>query len=282
MGSSPSLQVVADGVAGGDLGVELGDVLERDDLGDAAADDLLLGQAKGLGLAGVDAQVAKFDGIEECEADRRGLVDGLELGALALGLLLTLLEFFGEGLAVVDVDVDSEPVEDVAVLVADGLGADPPPAGAAIAGADEAGFDIVVDSGGDGAAPGLEDAPVVVGVEGLEPAAGLEVFGGEAEVVEEALVGVGDAAVGGAHPDGLGVEVGEDAVAGLAGAEGIFVALAIGDVDREAAQACVGRRCLPQRPDRGTLPRAVIRRRHAAGSRRRSSLRFRRSCRSDP
>ena len=63
-----------------------------------------------------------------------------------------------------------------------------------------------------------------------------ELFDGEPEIVEEVLVGVGDAAVGGAHPDGLGVEIGEDAVAGFAGDEGFFVLLALRDVDGEAAE----------------------------------------------
>ena len=69
-----------------------------------------------------------------------------------------LLEGFGEGLAVVDVDGDAEPVEDLAGVVADGLGAKPPPAGTAVAGANHAGFDVVVDAGGDGVGPGFEDA----------------------------------------------------------------------------------------------------------------------------
>ena len=76
----------------------------------------------------------------------------------------------------------------------------------------------------------------VVGMEGAEPSRSAEVFDSEAEVVEEELVGVGDAAVGGAHPDGLGVEVGEDAVTGFAGDESFLVLLAFGDVDGEAAQ----------------------------------------------
>ena len=123
------------------------------------------------------------------------------------------------------------------MFVADGLGADPPPAGAAVACADHAGFDVVVDSGGDGTATRFRDALAIVRVKGPEPVFAFEIFDGEAEVVQQALVGVGEAAVGGSHPDGLGVEVGEDAVARFACDEGVFVALAIGDVDGEAAQA---------------------------------------------
>ena len=131
------------------------------------AEDLLFGQADGLRLTIVDAEVAELDGIEEGEADGRALVDGFELCALALGLLLTVLEGFGEGLAVVDVDGDAEPVKDFPGLVADGLGTNPPPADMAVAGPDHAGFEIVVGAGGDGAVPGLENALAVVGVEGV-------------------------------------------------------------------------------------------------------------------
>ena len=44
----------------------------------------------------VDAQVAKFDGVEEGEADRSILVDGFELCALALSFLLALLKRLGK------------------------------------------------------------------------------------------------------------------------------------------------------------------------------------------
>ena len=103
-----------------------------------------LREAESLALTIVDAQVAELNGIEEGEADGSGIVDGFELGALTFGLLLSLLEGFGEGLAVVDVDGDAEPVEDFAGLVADRLGANPPPAGMAVASANHAGFEIVV------------------------------------------------------------------------------------------------------------------------------------------
>ena len=193
--------------------------LRGSELGDGAAEDLLSGKAEGLALAVVDAEVAKFDGVEEGEADGGGLVDGFEFGALALGLLLAALERLGEGFAIVDVDGDAEPVENFAGVVADGLGANPPPAGVAVAGANHAGFDVVVVASGDGVGPGLDDALAVVGMEGVEPSVAGEIFDGEAEVVEEALIGVGDAAVGCAHPDGLGVEIGEDAVTCFAGGE---------------------------------------------------------------
>ena len=73
-------------------------------------------------------------------------------------------------------------------------------------------------------------------MKGVEPARVSEVFDGEAEVVEEVLVGVGDAAVGSAHPDSLGIEIGENAVAGFAGDESFLVLFACGDVDGEAAE----------------------------------------------
>ena len=219
-------KMVADGMAGGDLFEEFSEAFERRDLGDEAADDLLFGKAEGLGLTIVDAEVAEFDGIEEGEADGSGLVDGLEFCALALGLFLAPLEGLGEGLAVVDVDGDAEPVEDLAGFVSDRLGPNPPPAGTAIASADHAGFDVVVDTSGDGAGPGLEDTFAVVRMEGVQPALAARVFDGEAEVVEEALIGIGDVAVGGAHPDGLRVEISEDAITGFAGDERFLVFLA--------------------------------------------------------
>ena len=123
------------------------------------------------------------------------------------------------------------------MVVAHGHGADPKPAGAAVARTDHSGFDVVVDADGDGVVPGFDDARTIVRVKGLEPGFALEIVGGEAEVVEQALIGVGQAAIGRSHPDGLRVEVGEDAVACFAGDEGVFVAFAIGDVDGEAAEA---------------------------------------------
>src|SRR5215469_1863165 len=208
-----------------------------DEIGDAAAQNLVLGQADGLGLYIVDPDVAQVDRIEEREADGCALVDRFELGALALGLLLTQLKCFGEGLAIVDIDVDSEPVEDVPVLIADWMSADPPPARATVPGANHAGFQVVVGSGGDGAFPSGKDTLLVVRVEGFEPVFTVEIFVGEAEVVHRDLIGVGEATVGGCHPDGLGVEVCEDAVAGLTCGEGFLVAFVLGDVDGEAAEA---------------------------------------------
>ena len=135
---------VSDGMALGDLFEDLSEAFEGSDLGDGAAENLLSGKAEGFALTVVDAEVAEFDGVEEGEADGGGLVDGFEFGALALGLVLAALEGLGEGLAIVDVDGDAEPVEDFAGVVADGLGPNPPPAGTAIAGANHAGFDVVV------------------------------------------------------------------------------------------------------------------------------------------
>ena len=95
---------VADRVPAATLVQESLRSLERDDLGDAAAEDLLCWEADGLGLAVVDAEVAKLDGIEEREADGGGAVDGLELGPLALGLLLALTQSLGEVFTIGDVD----------------------------------------------------------------------------------------------------------------------------------------------------------------------------------
>ncbi len=106
----------------------------------------------------------------------------------------------------------------------------------AVACANHAGFDIVVCAGGDGVVPGFEDALPVARMEGAEPSPSAEVFDGEADVVEEELIGVGDAAVRGAHPDGLGVEIGEDTVTSFAGDESFLVLLACGDVDGETAE----------------------------------------------
>ena len=155
-------ELVADGVALGCLLEQFEHAFERGDLGDAVADDLVCGEAEGLGLAIVDAEVAEFDGVEEGEADGGGLVDGFEFGALALGLELLLLELFGVGFAVVDVDGDAEPVEDIAGVVADGESAEPPPADGAVAGADHAGFDVVLGAGGDGVGPGFDDARMIL------------------------------------------------------------------------------------------------------------------------
>ncbi len=121
---------------------------------------------------------------------------------------MTLLQSLGKGFAIVDVDGDAEPVKNFAGLVADRLATNPPPAGMAIAGANHAGFQIKVFTGGDGMVPGFQNALPVLGLKRAEPARVSEVFDGEAEIVEEVLVGVGDAPVGSAHPDSLGVEIG--------------------------------------------------------------------------
>ncbi len=136
---------------------------------------------------------------------------------MTFGFLLALLEGFGERLAVVNVEGDAEPVEDFAGVVADRLGTKPPPAGMAVACANHAGFDVVVDAGGDGVGPGFENAMRGRQDRRHRASPGREFVDGEADVVEEVLVGVGDAAVRGSHPDGLGIEIGEDAVAGFAG-----------------------------------------------------------------
>ena len=164
-------ELVADGMAG-ELACwrRSSTPSSRGDLGDAAADDLIDRQAEGLGLAFVDAEVAELGGIEESQADGAGLVDAFELGALALGLEGLLLELFGVGLAVVNVDGDAEPVEDFSGVVADGEGAEPPPADSFIAGANHTGFDLVLGTSGDGVGPCLDDAGMLVGVEGVEPA----------------------------------------------------------------------------------------------------------------
>src|SRR6202011_943019 len=102
---------------------------------------------------------------------------------------------------------------------------------------DHAGFDLVLLTVGDGAGPGLDDTLAIPLLEAGEPgesAAGG--FHGDADVVEEALVGVGNLAGRIAHPDGLGVKVGQDAVALFGGGEPLFVPLAAGDVHRKAAQ----------------------------------------------
>src|SRR2546430_2055321 len=109
--------MIAYAATGGHLAEEIFDSRERGHLGDAAAEDLFRRQPEGLGLAVVDAQVAELNGIEEGETDRCGAVDGLELGTLTLGLLLALLQGFGEGLAIVDVDVDAEPVENISSVI---------------------------------------------------------------------------------------------------------------------------------------------------------------------
>src|SRR5271154_1601155 len=73
-------------------------------------------------------------------------------------------------------------------------------------------------------------------MEGIKPSQTREVFDGEANVVEEALIGVGDVSCGITHPDALRIQVGEDTVAGLGGGELFFVPLAPGDVGGHAAQ----------------------------------------------
>src|SRR5258705_6360086 len=131
-------KVVANGLAGGCHLQEFFQSREGGNIGDDLADDLLFGEAYGLSLTIVDAEVTKLDRIQEGETDGSILVDGFELCALTLGLLLTLLEGLGEGLAVIDVDGDAEPVENFSGLVANGLGANPPPTGMAVAGANDA------------------------------------------------------------------------------------------------------------------------------------------------
>ena len=107
-------QKVPDQMAPGDLFEDLFEAFEGCDLGDGAAEDLLSGKAECFALTIVDAEVAKFDGVEEGEADGGRLVDGFEFCALALGLVLAALEHLGEGLAIIDVDGDAEPIEDSA------------------------------------------------------------------------------------------------------------------------------------------------------------------------
>ena len=166
-------EVVPDGMAGCGFMEQLLQPVERGDLGDAATEDLIFREADGLGLAVVNAQISELNGIEESKADGRGLVDGLEFRALSIRLFLLGAELVGSGLAVVDVGCHAEPVEDVSGVVADGQGAEPPPAYGAVTGADHAGFDVVLIASVDGLSPGFEDAfPLFFG-EGVEPECGL-------------------------------------------------------------------------------------------------------------
>ena len=84
----------------------------------------------------------------------------------------------------------------------------------------KAGLDVVVGAGADGVGPGPNDAIAIGGIKRIDPVAGVvrRVVG--ADVLEEPLVGIAHLAVVGAHPDELRVEVGKDAVAGLAGDQG--------------------------------------------------------------
>ena len=209
--------VVPDSIARRHLLKQLFQPCERSDFGNGAAKDLVFRKADHRSLVVVHAQVAELDGIEQREADRSGIVDGFELGALAFRLDLLLQQRLSEGLAVVDVDGDAKPVENSSGRVPNRLGADPPPAGSAVAAANHARFDIVFGPGGDGVRPGLEDVLAIVGMEGRNPV--VEVVHGEAEIVDEAVVGIGDVAAAIAHPDGLGIEIGQNAVAGFAGGE---------------------------------------------------------------
>ena len=66
-----------------------------------------------------------------------------------------------------------------------------------------------------------------------------------ADVLEESLIGIGDPAVRGAHPDGLRIEIGEGAVPGLAGGQGLCGALLVVDIRGDAEPAlddsfCIG------------------------------------------
>lgn len=145
-------------------------------------------------------------------------------------------ELLGVGFSVMDVHGDTEPVEDFSRFVANGACSEPPPADGCVCGADHASFDLVFDAGIDGTCPCIEDGIPVCLEEGVEPdevVAGC--FHGEAHVVEEALIGVCDSAFRGSHPDGLRVEVGEDAVAFFAGGECFFVLLSVGDVAGDSA-----------------------------------------------
>ena len=142
-------QGVANGSSFEHLAEHLFHAADGTDLGQGASEDLMLGQADDLGLAVVEAQIAEVDGIEEGKADGGGAVEGLDLGALALGLALFLVQGVGGGPAVVDVDGDTEPVADVTGLVAQGQGAKPEPARLVGGDVHQAGLDVVFGAGGD-------------------------------------------------------------------------------------------------------------------------------------
>src|ERR1700756_5379092 len=119
----------------GDLLEDFFDAFEGREFCDFAAQDLFAWQSEGFTLAIIDSQVTKLDGVEEGKTDGRGLVDSLQFGALTLSLLLTLLKSFGKGFTVVDVDGDAEPMKDLAGVIANRLGAKPPPTYVAVASA---------------------------------------------------------------------------------------------------------------------------------------------------
>src|SRR5580692_6892758 len=90
-------QEISDGMPFGNLLEDLFEAFERSEFSDGATKNLLSRQAQGFALTIVDAQIAKFDRIEEGETNWRCLVDVFELGALTLSFILTTLEGLGEG-----------------------------------------------------------------------------------------------------------------------------------------------------------------------------------------
>jgi hypothetical protein len=158
------------------------------------------------------------------------VIDGLELAALAVEFVVLFAEATCSDAFFVDIEGSAEPLLDLTGGVADGRGAEMPPAGGAVAGAEEAGIDSVVIARGDAVGPDAEDPLAIAFVEACEIFAAFARDEVATNVIEEALIGVEDAAFGIGGPERLRTKFGEDAVALFAAAECVFAKLLPGDV----------------------------------------------------
>jgi hypothetical protein len=103
---------VLDWDALGDLAEHVVEALDGGDFGEGLAEDLFGGQADDLGLAIIEAEISKFDGIEESQADGGGFVDGLKLGGLALEKLFASFGFSAGADLFGDIDGEDEDAVD--------------------------------------------------------------------------------------------------------------------------------------------------------------------------
>ena len=140
-----------------------------------------------------------------------------------------------------DVGGDAEPALDRAIWVANGQSGHIEPAELAVGFAADACDSRVLRAGLQGFDPSLGNDPPVLGMDRGEPVALVAWFRlGKTDKVEQTLVGKGDLPLGIAGEDELRVELGEDAVAILAGAEGLVGEAVGGDIAEEDGDA-IGR-----------------------------------------
>ena len=199
-----------------------------------------------------EAQVLAVDELAAADAHdpdehRRVVGHAAEAGLAFAELVLDLLEL-------ADVEVDADPGDDVAVVVAHRHAAGEHGTPSAVDAAEPV-LDVPRQAGADALLPRGERLLDVVGMQDVGPAEPGALLLRQADELQERLAAVDVAALGVADPDAVVDRLADGAVHALAVAEGFLGALVLGDVgdgadvagDLARRRRAAARRCLAAR-----------------------------------